>query len=619
MRRPLSSVLALAIVTQAVLAAGVAIAAPQGGRSAVADDFGRSSATGWGSAKTGGTYVLNGPRTSAAAVTNGRGIVKLRNGERLTAKLPMVRLRDVNVRLTSTLTGRKSDKIQTALLARQQSDGSGYTARVRLGPSGAATIGIRRENGAASTWLRGAKLPSTVKWGSTLHTEVKVTGTKPVVIRARAWTGRKIPGWQVTYTDVKGAITAPGYIGIKDSVVRAHRTVVFRHDNLSVWGPTVASQAPAPTPAPSRQPSAFVHPGVVNSRGQLDFVKAQIAAGRQPWTSALDSAKRSYLSRREPKPVAYVKCGAYNNPDIGCSDEVADAQAAYTAALIWYYTGDQAYADRSIRILNAWSAVVKDHPFDKNHANGLLQAAWAAETFTKAAELIRYSKAGWKAAEITRFETMLKSAFLPRVRNGWTNCCSNWQVSMAEATMNIGVFTNDRAVFEDGLSDWRNHTRASIYLKSDGPTPNLPANTIVKESTLNKYWFSPRSYVQGQVAETCRDLGHTAMTLAAITNGAETASIQGIDLYTQEQTRIVAALEYNARFLNNPDASGWVCPKPVVRGGTASELTSNIGYSHYTSRGVSMPETKKWLQKVRNTKSGLHMNWETLTHARGPV
>src|SRR5882672_10350043 len=37
---------------------------------------------------------------------------------------------------------------------------------------------------------------------------------------------------------------------------------------------------------------AFVHPGILVSGPQLAFLKAQIAAGAEPWTSALAAAKK---------------------------------------------------------------------------------------------------------------------------------------------------------------------------------------------------------------------------------------------------------------------------------------------------------------------------------------
>jgi len=96
---------------------------------------------------------------------------------------------------------------------------------------------------------------------------------------------------------------------------------------------------------------AFVHPGVLVNRGQLDFVKAKIAAKAAPWYAAYNAANGSWLGSLSytPHPRADVQCGPTSNPDIGCTDEKNDSAAAYTHALLWYYGGNKAHADRRSR------------------------------------------------------------------------------------------------------------------------------------------------------------------------------------------------------------------------------------------------------------------------------
>ena len=79
--------------------------------------------------------------------------------------------------------------------------------------------------------------------------------------------------------------------------------------------------------------AAFTHPGVLVSRAQLDFVRAKVQAGAQPWKGAYDQmmASRYASLSRTAKPRAVVECGSYSNPNNGCTDEREDAIAAYTA------------------------------------------------------------------------------------------------------------------------------------------------------------------------------------------------------------------------------------------------------------------------------------------------
>src|SRR5580704_13040069 len=62
--------------------------------------------------------------------------------------------------------------------------------------------------------------------------------------------------------------------------------------------------------------AGFHHPGVLVNRAQLDFVKAKIAAGAEPWKSAFDAAKASEQAALAyvPHPWATCECGPRSNP-----------------------------------------------------------------------------------------------------------------------------------------------------------------------------------------------------------------------------------------------------------------------------------------------------------------
>ena len=382
-------------------------------------------------------------------------------------------------------------------------------------------------------------------------------------------------------------------------------------------GSTTASSSTSASSSSSTStsggPGGFVHPGVLVDKGQLDFVKAKIAAGADPWKSALASAQGNSLASPTytPMPLATVTCGPYSNPDIGCSAEKADAAAAYTHALLWYHTGDMAHAQKAIEIMNAWSSVLMAH----TDSNAPLQSAWCASVWPRAAEIIRYTNAGWAAGDVTRFGNMLKNVYLPEVVDGDPSSNGNWELSMAEATMAIGVFLDDQATFQKGVTMWQKRVPAYIYLSSDGAYPvPPPGGSAQSPSQLVSYWQGQSKFVDGLCQETCRDLGHTQLGFAAMINGAETAKIQGVDLYGQEQERITAGYELHAQYLDGAAVPTWLC------GGTLSQNTPTytweIGYNAYANRaGLSLPYTAKVIAKVRPTQVNHMMVWETLTHA----
>ena len=105
----------------------------------------------------------------------------------------------------------------------------------------------------------------------------------------------------------------------------------------------------------------FTHPGILHSRAELDFVKAKVADGGEPWKSAWEELRSHDISELDwnPNPVANVVRGPYNRPDIGGTNLMKDGAAAYSHAIQWYVTGKQPHADKAIEILNAYATTLK--------------------------------------------------------------------------------------------------------------------------------------------------------------------------------------------------------------------------------------------------------------------
>ncbi len=376
----------------------------------------------------------------------------------------------------------------------------------------------------------------------------------------------------------------------------------------------LAGLAAAPAAPATAAPTTFTHPGVLVSQAQLDFVRTQVNAGAQPWKAAYDQMlASSYASlSRTPRPRAVVECGSYSNPNLGCTDERQDAIAAYTDSLIWYITRDSRYATKAIQIMDAWSATITDH----TNSNAPLQSAWAGSVWPRAAEIIRYTYSSWPNAG--RFATMLRNVYLHEVINGNTNSNGNWDLSMNEATLAIAVFLEDRNAYDRAIARFRARVPAFVYLATDGACPRGPAgSTIDTCPEIINYWHGQTTFVDGFSQETCRDFTHTGYGLASIAHVAETARIQGQDLYTEVRDRLRHALGFHARYeLNAPPAS--VCGGTITRGlGPVTE----VGFNALNFRlGIGMTNTQTYTESRRPQGSnGLFVAWETLTHARNPA
>src|SRR6266849_1095378 len=371
--------------------------------------------------------------------------------------------------------------------------------------------------------------------------------------------------------------------------------------------------------AAAQAPPAFQHPGVLVSRAQLDFIKAQVNSHVDPiYTEFLNAQRSTYgttspYSPKGPPSGGVIDCGPISMPDNGCSAEDEDGSTAYTQALLYWITGNSAYARNAITILNTYGHNLTGY----TNSNAPLQAAWGASKWARAAELVRYSHAGWSASDAEAFGTMMKSVMLPEIVNG-SGGNGNWELSMIEGMIGIAVYNNDADLFNHAVTFWRQRVPAYFYyFPLDGPNPVLPPRGSLNWNGQTVFNAS----VNGVAQETCRDFGHTEYSIAATMNAAETALIQGVDLYGSEKARLEAALEFHALFLLGNPVPSSVCGGHVT---LVSHPTFEIAYNHYHNRlGETLLNTLQWLVKGIRTQSvevDHHMMvFETLTYGADAV
>jgi len=346
----------------------------------------------------------------------------------------------------------------------------------------------------------------------------------------------------------------------------------------------------------------FTHPGLLSSTEELEFVKAKIAQGAQPWTSDLNMMMRNTsLVNRTPHVTASM------NATTGESAARDDAQGAYYQALLWYYTGDTTYANKSIAIMNAWATTFTG--FQSTDLQRQLLTGWIGSIFPLAAEIMR-SYPQWSSTDIAQFSSMLNSAFLPTLTPGNATYNGNWELTMINAMMAIAIFNEDTTTMNKAISMWRTRVPEYFYMTSDGAKPILPAGTSLS------YWFNG-VLVDGLCQETCRDNGHhMQFGFASAINVAEMAHHQGIDLYTENQARLTTTMELHARMLAE-NTMLHVCANDTP---TVDHYdTWEIAYNQYHNRmGQNLPWTDS-LIRVMIRPYGTRYSWnillETFTHA----
>jgi hypothetical protein len=324
----------------------------------------------------------------------------------------------------------------------------------------------------------------------------------------------------------------------------------------------------------------FIHPGIDQQSKDLVYMKKKVLAGEQPWKAAFDKLKAAADTNFTVKPHTHVLRGPYGKPNIGGDDLSKGANMAYNYALVWYITNDKLYAAKAIEILNTWSPILWD--LDYNDAK--LLAAWTGHMLCNAAEILRYTNAGWQQKDITGFSNMLMTVYYPLMRPYYPQANGNWDGAIIHSLIAMAVFTDNRALFNNAVDHFK----------------HAPVN-----GSLFKY-----IYPSGQCQESPRDQGHVQLGIGEFAGAAQVAYTQGVDLFSMAGNRMALGFEYTAGFL--------LGEKPYCYC-TISERAKTLRddyeyvYRHYTAQGLDMPYTKKAADSVRSKASR-----SVLTAVRAP-
>jgi hypothetical protein len=103
----------------------------------------------------------------------------------------------------------------------------------------------------------------------------------------------------------------------------------------------------------------FIHPGLLHTTGDLQRMKAMVAAQKQPWYAAFQSFaadNHSELSYTMQGPDAVVTREANPAKINNATGHLAhDSIAALQLALMYSITGNDSYAILATRILEEWA------------------------------------------------------------------------------------------------------------------------------------------------------------------------------------------------------------------------------------------------------------------------
>lgn len=328
----------------------------------------------------------------------------------------------------------------------------------------------------------------------------------------------------------------------------------------------------------------FSHPGIAHSSNKITFTKEKIEAGEQPWLDAWKGLKGSRYASLDWKsqPIPHVERGPYNDPNIESSEFSDDGRAAYYHSLCWALSGEEAHAIMAADIINAWSATLQSI---SNHDARLL-IGMSGYHFCIAAELLKHTSDKWPADDQTQFEAMLREIWYPVIKDFYPTANGNWDASMLQVMIAMGVFLDDREMFDRAKN---------YYLRGRG------------NGAIGNYFMD-----SGQCQESGRDQSHTQMGLEFLANTCETAWIQDVDLYGALDNRLLRGFEYTARYNLGIDVP--YEPYESVEGryhykkisdnsrGRLRPMYERVLNHYQTRKGLDAPYTQKAALKLRSNQ-----------------
>lgn len=303
----------------------------------------------------------------------------------------------------------------------------------------------------------------------------------------------------------------------------------------NVFGTVDLTMPETPTDPDVSATYTFNHPCAMYTADDFARVKAELEGNTLPEVTqafaALKSSPYSSLSR-QPEPQEQIVRGDPKGTGLDKENyayAMRDAAAAYQTALIWKLSGDEAYAQKSIEVLNAWSAKCKR--IASNDANQMLAAGAQGYTFACAGEIM-LGYDGWQADDVAKFKQWMLDVFASKnksfLEHKDPNTCakhawSNWDLVNMCSYLAIGILTES--------SDMVNYV-VNYFYKGEG---NGCIKNLINGDFLPDPLGSGELLAQDQ--ESGRDQGHAQMSAVVTANLAQMA----YSLYEQNKLNADAA------------------------------------------------------------------------------
>lgn len=337
----------------------------------------------------------------------------------------------------------------------------------------------------------------------------------------------------------------------------------------------------------------FLHPGILHTQADFDRAKEKVETGEEPWTSAYKKLMASpHVDLNwKPNPTEKIIRGGRTpeepEPD-NYPNAYRDVATAYQCALVWKVSGDEAYADKAVQILDAWAKKCKKVTGD---SNGCLATGIYGYQFANAGELMRDYE-GWNKEDFKRFQDWMRRVFCEgafrflETRNGTADdhYWSNWGLCNVLCAASVGILCDDVFLYNYAMEYYK-------YMENHRYGESLH-HLVYK---LFPDGRGPFGYL-GQMQESNRDQGHATMAVALASDICGTGLNQGDDLYACMDDRIAAGFEYVAAY------NSWVDDLPNEPYTNASGTYPSMGSGGRGGTRPNWPRIVNYYENVRGVE-----------------
>jgi hypothetical protein len=401
----------------------------------------------------------------------------------------------------------------------------------------------------------------------------------------------------------------------------------------------------------------FAHPGISHKKSDLDRMKYMVQAGKEPWKTSFQNlsqnqyASYNYAVQGNPGVTRLVEpssVAGYNYEKFKY-----DALAAYYNAIMWYITGDERHAQKSVQIFNAWVNLTHI----ESNGTMALDAGRVIWKMVEGAEIIKSTYSGWSQSDINKFKAMLvypgysttvvptaaiaaeDATFYWYMYNGDPGRHGNQGHFAMRGIMAMGIFMDNEIMYDRALR----YMMSMPHRSDDLPYTSGPRSTSASPSYTSDYYdeytlnasvgttpdygynepIANYIWENGQPQEASRDQSHTITAVAIINTLCEMAWNQGDDMYSFLDYRPLLGIEFGMRYnasLNYPFPDQPTPWEPTVENGEFIQRRDRTG--RWFSKKINPYSEKEFTKLLRggNFKFSEYPFHEmTLAHYRDRV